>query len=303
MSETDRKKLLVVKTGSLRARAQQLVETFGDQEEIFSAAAGYGTATSEVIEVWAGAAIPHPPSHYRGILITGSGAMISDRAPWMENTAGWLRGAVAAEVPILGICFGHQLIAHALGGEVGPNPRGFEVGTIRVAFNEDAAADPLFASLPASADFGAHHYQSVLTRPAGAQVLGANGQDENQAVRFAPHAWGVQFHPEFGQAFMRALVDVVADDIVRAGCDPGAIRRSIDDMPQGPALLRRFMAIVGAPPRPAFVSERPVEAGRTLCGKQPAIKFVFPNSKLKSHPEIGDATKLVPGYPEEASRS
>ena len=244
MSDTAPKKLLVVKTGSLRARAQQLVDTFGDQEDIFQAAAGYGGTTSEVIEVWAGAAIPHPPSHYRGILITGSGAMVSDRAPWMEQTARWLRDAVAADLPMLGICFGHQLLAHALGGEVGPNPRGVEVGTIRVAFNDGAAADSLFACLPATADFGAHHYQTVLTLPAGAQVLGSNEQDENQAVRFASHAWGVQFHPEFGREFMRALVDVVADDITRAGRDPDAIRRSLDDMPQGPALLRQFMAIV-----------------------------------------------------------
>lgn len=242
MSETTPKKLLVVKTGSLRARAQRLVDLFGDQEEIFSAAAGYDAATSEVIDVWAGAAIPHPPSHYRGILITGSGAMVSDLEPWMEETARWLRDAVAAEVPMLGICFGHQLLAHALGGAVGPNPRGLEVGTIRVTFN--AAADPLFACLPASADFGAHHYQSVLTRPAGAQVLGSNEQDENQALRFAPHAWGVQFHPEFGQAFMRALVDVAADGIARAGGDLDAIGRSLAETPHGPALLERFMAII-----------------------------------------------------------
>lgn len=245
MSETDRKKLLVVKTGSLRARAQRLVDTFGDQEDVFRAAAGYEAATSEVVEVWTGAAIPHPPSRYRGILITGSGAMVSDREPWMEQTARWLRDAVVDTVPILGICFGHQLLAHALGGAVGRNPRGLEVGTIRVAFNDGAAADPLFGCLPATADFGAHHYQSVLTLPAGACVLGSNEQDANQAVRFAPHAWGVQFHPEFGQAIMRALVDVVADNIARTGREPDTIRRSLKDMPQGSALLRRFMAITG----------------------------------------------------------
>ena len=244
MSEAIEKKLLIIKTGSLRDRAQQLVDMFGDQEKVFLAATGHTAEMSEVIEVYTGASIPLPPSSYAGIIITGSGAMVSDRAPWMEETALWLRDAVAAEVPTLGVCFGHQLLAYALGAEVGVNPRGFEAGTVEVTFTGDAGDDRLFGDLPAQASFGAHHYQTVLKRPDGAQVLAANEVDENQALRFGPFAWGVQFHPEFDRPFMEALVDVAAESIVKAGGDFEAIKGAIEDMPHGPALLRRFMAVI-----------------------------------------------------------
>ncbi|BBD96772.1 GMP synthase [Sphingobium amiense] len=244
MSGPADKKLLIVKTGTLRERAAELVDRFGDQEAIFLAATGHDAAMTEVVEVYTGAPIPLPPSSYAGVIVTGAGAMVTDREPWMEQTASWLREAVAQEVPTLGVCFGHQLLSHALGGEVGVNPRGMEAGTVDVAFNDDAADDRLFADLPEHAGFGAHHYQTVLKRPDGAQVLASNDVDAHQALRFGPVAWGVQFHPEFDRSFTQALVDVAAEGIVKAGVDVDAIRAGIEDMPHGPELLRRFIAIV-----------------------------------------------------------
>ncbi|MEZ4555438.1 MAG: gamma-glutamyl-gamma-aminobutyrate hydrolase family protein [Caldilineaceae bacterium] len=60
--------------------------------------------------------------------MTGSHSMVTDRAAWSERSADWLRAVVAAEWPVLGICFGHQLLAHAWGGVVGP---GIEMGCAR----------------------------------------------------------------------------------------------------------------------------------------------------------------------------
>lgn len=125
-------------------------------------------------------------------------------------------------------------------------------------------------------------------------MLGSNAQDANQAVRFAPQAWGVQFRPEFGPAFIDALVDVVADDIARSGRDPGTIGRSPDDMPKVRHCSDASWRSPGAMPRPAPASTHPVALqGRTLRHKQPAIMLVFPYRKLKPRLESTDPWNIL----------
>ena len=74
------------------------------------------------------------------VIVTGSPASVTEGLPWMERAAECLRRLVLAEVPVLGICFGHQLLGHALGGRVSANPRGREMGTVGVRL---LASDPL----------------------------------------------------------------------------------------------------------------------------------------------------------------
>src|SRR5258708_13823868 len=64
------------------------------------------------------------------IIISGSISSVTERAPWMLRAEAYIRDVVRAETPLLGICFGHQLMAQALGGEVKKNPRGREIGTV-----------------------------------------------------------------------------------------------------------------------------------------------------------------------------
>ena len=71
-----------------------------------------------------------PPAQISGAVVTGSHAMVSHREPWSEATGAWLAQLVAHGTPLLGICFGHQLLAHALGGEAGNHPGGPEIGTV-----------------------------------------------------------------------------------------------------------------------------------------------------------------------------
>ena len=66
------------------------------------------------------------------VVVTGAHDMVPEHALWSETASAWLRELVGRQVPTLGICYGHQLLAHALGGEVGYHPRGSEVGTVSV---------------------------------------------------------------------------------------------------------------------------------------------------------------------------
>ena len=185
---------------------------------------------------------PLPPRDaVSGVLITGSGAMVSDREPWSERCADWLRAAANDGVPLFGICYGHQLLAHAFGGQVGYNPRGREMGTVDVQLHAVAAADPLFAGLPGTLRAQATHRQSVLAPPPGAVVLARSALDDCQAFRWGGHAWGVQFHPEFSVATMREYIRARRDALAEEGRDALAMLAGVAPAPQARQVLRRFV--------------------------------------------------------------
>ena len=203
-------------------------------------AAGLDRDHVAVVDVAAGDALPLRAG-YAGVLVTGSPAMVTERHPWSERSAEWLREAVQAGLPVFGICYGHQLLAHALGGEVGENPAGREMGTVELRLTDAAAADPLFSALPARFPAQATHLQTVLQPPPQATVLAHSDLDACQAFRHGTAAWGVQFHPEFSVDRMRGYVQARAQALRDAGHCPRSRWRSIGAAPQARQVLRRFV--------------------------------------------------------------
>ena len=167
--------------------------------------------------------------------------MVTERHDWSERSADWLRQAVQAGLPVFGICYGHQLLAHALGGEVGDNPAGRELGTVELRLTDAAGSDPLFGGLPDAFAAQATHLQTVLQPPNGATVLARSDQDACQAFRCGDAAWGVQFHPEFSVERMRGYVQARAQALRDAGHCPRSRWRSIGAAPQARQVLRRFV--------------------------------------------------------------
>ncbi|MFY3383456.1 glutamine amidotransferase [Paracidovorax sp. MALMAid1276] len=189
------------------------------------------------------------PDQMAGAVVTGSPAMVTDREPWSERAAAWLAGVVAAEVPVLGICYGHQLLAHALGGEVARHPAGLEIGTVAVERLAGAEGDALLGALPET--FGAQvvHEQSVRRLPPGAVALAANAHEPHQAFRAGPCAWGVQFHPEFSDTVMREYVAHFAPALQRHGADPAALQQAVQPTPASAGLLARFAHLAAVWPQ------------------------------------------------------
>jgi GMP synthase (glutamine-hydrolysing) len=203
-------------------------------------AAGLAADETVVVNVQAGEPLPTREG-FAGTLVTGSGAMVTDRADWSERSADWLRDAAHAGMPLLGICYGHQLLAHALGGEVADHPAGREMGTIGLELHDGAAQDPLFAGLPPAFPAQATHLQTVLRPPVGATVLARSEHDACHAFRWGERAWGLQFHPEFSATHMRGYVQARSEALLREGRCPKTVAREVSATPHARRVLRRFV--------------------------------------------------------------
>jgi GMP synthase (glutamine-hydrolysing) len=237
---TDRAKaarFLIVQTGTtfpeLRARR-------GDFPDWFRTGMGLHRSQVDVVRADAGERLPSAKGTHAGVIVTGSPAMVSDRHPWSENTAAWLRSIVGGGVPVLGVCYGHQLLAHALGGRVDYHPRGREIGTVRVERLAAAASDELLGPTPDTFHAHASHQQSVIDLPREAVVLARSGHDPHHAVRYAPNVWGLQFHPEFSVGIMRDYLHR-RRQAIHGDCPAGCCEdRAGVPAPCARRLLRRF---------------------------------------------------------------
>jgi GMP synthase (glutamine-hydrolysing) len=242
MEDIDPRPLAIIKVGDtfepLRARR-------GDFEHWIAAGLGDTPLPVVVLDPRRGDTLPDPAT-LSGAIVTGSHAMVSHREPWSESTGAWLRQLVARHTPVLGICFGHQLLADALGGEAGDHPVGMEVGTVQVELQPEAAQDPLTHGLPQRFDAHVVHRQSALRLPEGAVLLAGNAFEATQAFRIGDSAWGVQFHPEFDDEIMRGYVEHLGPPLRAEGVDPGAVQARVKPTPAAAGLLERFARIVEA---------------------------------------------------------
>lgn len=212
----------------------------GDQADWFAAALRRPRSALHVVQPFLGEALPAAPAVHCAI-VTGSWAMVTDREDWSERTAAWLATLVAQRRPVLGVCYGHQLMAHALGGRVGDLSGGPERGLFELQLTAAGQADPWLADLPPRFAACLSHRQSVLQPPPMAQVLGGTARDPFQLLRYGPQALSMQPHPEFTPDIMAACAagrgngEPALD--VRAPAE--VIRRPW--LPQPLALLRRFV--------------------------------------------------------------
>jgi len=230
---------LIVKTGTT---LPELVARRGDYEDWIREGLGVPLSRVRVVRVYEGAALPDPRG-FAGVVVTGSSALVSEREPWSERTAAWLLGVVEARVALLGICYGHQLIAQALGGRVGANPRGREIGSARVRLDPASAGDPLLGGLGETLWVHTTHVESVLELPPGVRCLGGNRADPHHVVAIGARCWGVQFHPEFDADVMRAYLEGRRELLEGEGLDVGRLLAEVRGSSDGTALLRRFSRI------------------------------------------------------------
>lgn len=140
-------------------------------------------------------------------VITGSPQGVYDDAPWIARLMDFIREGFAAGKKFVGICFGHQVLAHALGGYTAKSEKGWGFGLKTFAVT---TRKPWITAPPGTYQLYFAHQDQVQRLPAGAELLGGND--------FCPHAMfvigdqilGVQGHPEFTTSLMESLVDHAA---------------------------------------------------------------------------------------------
>lgn len=220
------KRLLLLKPGVTSSR-----DVLGDYEVWFARTCG--AVHLHPVELHAGEA---PPSSngFEGVLMTGSPSSVTEPLPWAEAAADLMLEAAAQGKPVLGVCFGHQLLAWRLGAPVGKNPLGRELGTVEVALTEAGQRSPLFHEFPARFEVQATHEEQVLAPSGAMEVLAGNPACGVQAFSAGPRVFGVQFHPEMDEVSIRYCIEAEttrAEDRARA---------QARETPWGARVLRRF---------------------------------------------------------------
>ena len=181
--------------------------TLGDYPDLFErllAGQGFTFAT------WHVEAMEFPASVHDadGWLITGSRHGVYEDHPFIPPLEQFIRDALGAQIPVVGICFGHQIMAQALGGTVAKFSGGWAVGAQDYDFGGETLT------------LNAWHQDQVITPPEGARTLASNAFCAHAALAFGAHGVSVQPHPEFDDEFIQGLIDtrgrgVVPDALLR----------------------------------------------------------------------------------------
>lgn len=223
-------KLAILETGRPPG---DLAQRFGDYPAMFARMLGDGFAL-ETFDAAAGM-LPKDPADHDAYLITGSPAGVYDPLPWLAELAGFIRAAGSAKM--VGICFGHQAMADALGGRVEKSDKGWAVGLHRYAVERVYPWMDRVAAIAAPVS----HQDQVVVQPPNTEVIASSAFTPFAALAWTDRpAFSVQFHPEFTPEYAKALVAHRRTVVP----DADAAIASLDASNDGPLVadwIRRFL--------------------------------------------------------------
>lgn len=177
-----------------------------------------------------------------GYVVTGSRFSALDETPWMLRLEQFLRDAIARKRPVFGICFGHQILAKALGGAVRQAEQGWQLGlhSYQVTQKPDWMADA-----PESLRMNAIHQDQVVRAPAGAELIATAPNCPIAGLVYGEDAVSFQAHPEFTLDFEQSLLKTYAGvtlpkDEAKAALETVQAKGAETDSSQIAQMIRRF---------------------------------------------------------------
>ncbi|KUJ85613.1 glutamine amidotransferase [Ruegeria marisrubri] len=206
---------------------EAMTEKFGEYHELFRSLLdgnGFSFDTYSVVD----GVFPDSADAADGWVITGSRHGAYEDHPWIPPLEDLIRQTRDSGKPMIGVCFGHQIIAQALGGKVEKFPGGWSVGRTEYDLNGKTVT------------LNAWHQDQVTELPEGAVVQGSNDFCRNAMVAYGDTIWTVQAHPEFSNEFLTELMRTRGKGVVPDALLEEAAQRQ--DGPNDNAEIARFMA-------------------------------------------------------------
>lgn len=224
-------KLAILEAGAPPAA---LVPRYGRYPAMFRHLLGDGFDFADY-DVPAGV-LPVDPAAYDAYLVTGSPAGVYEPMPWIADLLAFLRG-VGGGARLVGVCFGHQAMAQALGGHVEKSGKGWGVGlhTYPIVGREPWMDDAAAVAVPAS------HQDQIVMPPPNAEVIASSAFTPYAALAWRDRpAISFQFHPEFSPEFAEALIESRRDRLADPDAAIASLRGSNDNVRVG-KWIRNFL--------------------------------------------------------------
>lgn len=202
-------KILII-TCQPDAIREKIGVTRDDERGWFETALGLPTDSDQLHFISAADDVLPENIHEQGIIISGSAHSVYENEPWMLQLKLFLKQHHEAGVPMLGICFGSQIIAETFGGKVEKSQNGLEAGLVEIQLTDAGKQDPLFEGVSPIFDIYAYHHDTITKLPTVPEttVLAKNDKCAVQAFAIGATTRGVQFHPEVGrERIEQALTD------------------------------------------------------------------------------------------------
>lgn len=165
------------------------------------------------------------------LLIMGGPMSVNDPDSWIGEELQLIKATMSSRIPVLGICFGSQLLAKALGGSVEPTPT-FEIGMVPVTVTDAGKTDPVFSQLPSTFQVFQWHGEGI-TLPLNMESLVSSVAFSVQAFCAQERHYGLLFHPEIEKQGIHALCCECPEDVKKGGVSPETIQaQAIPHLPR-----------------------------------------------------------------------
>jgi len=231
-------KILLLEHASGRSqRIQQMIHSIDPNIEVIN------------IELYNNVLLPN----YRNFdaIITGGGPMgvyemDKPKYEFIKQEISFLSDVIKAQIPILGICFGHQLLAHIMGGKVIKDPTHAEYGWIPITINEKGNNSPLFQKVSSPFVIFEYHGDRVIEKPSSATVLATSHHGDQAFVYKGNKIWSTQFHPETTVSQGKEILSLTRKNLEGLGYDVDQILQHSDENNQsaGKQIIQNFIQTI-----------------------------------------------------------
>jgi GMP synthase-like glutamine amidotransferase len=234
------KRFAVLKAGTANPNAR---ERLGDCGEMFISLLAEPGEVWDIYDVEHGV-FPEDVSRHDGYVITGSRYSVYEDRPWIKQLLDLVGEIRRREIKLVGVCFGHQAIAMALGGKAELNPKGWDMGLVELSLTETAKGLSSFKKAPNPTGILVSHMDAVTRLPDGARHLAYSARTEYEMFTLGDSVLSLQGHPEYDSGVIEEIIDLLTDHAILPSDRAEEGRASLSRLPERvffQGLLRRFL--------------------------------------------------------------